>query len=120
MLIFFDILTFRNKKKSIAALAFDHFNHFKEGHSLTEYQLKLAADHVCLNLNNPNGLYRYFYNMYCYITKCNVVLEWKKKHNGYKLESKFGEVIFNNKLVNFLEDDEHKNCSCSSVYYKFY
>ena len=55
--------------------------------------------------------------MYCYITKCNVVLEWKKKHNGYKLESKFGEVICNNKLVNFLEDDEHKNCSCSSVYY---
>ena len=44
----------------------------------------------------------------------------KKKHNGYKLESKFGEVICNNKLVNFLEDDEHKNCSCSSVYYKFY
>ena len=39
-----------------------------------------------------------------------------KKHIGYAPFAKFGEAICKNKLVNFLKDDEHKKCTCSSLY----
>ena len=48
--------------------------------------------------------------MYSYITKCFVVL-------NYRTKTQLGEAECNGKIVNFLKDDEHKNCSCGSVYF---
>ena len=81
--------------------------------------LNAQNDHICLNLNSPPRLgYKYFYNMYSYIKKAFIVCNWKEK-NGYKeILSKLGEAICNDQLVNFFVNDEHKKCSCSSVYYK--
>ena len=45
-----------------------------------------------------------------------MVCRWKKKH-GYKPYAKIGEAVCKDNLVNFLEEKEHKQCMCSSVYY---
>ena len=73
-----------------------------------------------LNLNYPSFSYKYFYNMYSYIAKSYIVCNWKEQRNPDQVVSvKFGEAICNDQLVNFFENEEHKHCSCSSVYYKF-
>ena len=54
--------------------------------------------------------------MYSYISKFFIVCRWKNEH-GDKPFTKFGEATCKDKLVNSLKDYEHKNCSCSSVYY---
>ena len=94
---------------------YECFKKYKSGEFLTKSELKFAVNYVCGYLNNPGLNYCYFY-MYCYILKSFVVCRWKNVH-GYKPFAKFGEAICKDKLVNFLEDYEHKNCSCSRVYY---
>ena len=54
--------------------------------------------------------------MYPYISKSFMVCRWKEKH-GYKPYAKIGEAVCKDNLVNFLEEKEHKQCMCSSVYY---
>ena len=83
---------------------------------LTKDELKLATDYVCVYLNNPDVNYRYYYDMYSYISKHFIVCRCKKR-NGYKPLVKIGEAICKDTLVNFLREKEHKNCMCSSVYY---
>ena len=46
-----------------------------------------------------------------------MVIDFAKEHNLFQL-TKLGEAICNDEIVNFLEDDEHKKCSCGSVYFK--
>ena len=72
--------------------------------------LNLAKDYIALQLNHPGFQYRYYYDMYSYATKCFIVLQTYKK-------TRFGQAICNGKLVDFINDEEHKKCSCSSVYY---
>ena len=72
--------------------------------------LQLAKDYIAGNLNSPGINYRYYYDMYCYTSKCFIVLQ---KFQTTKL----GEAICDGKLINFLKDEKHKNCSCGSVYY---
>ena len=87
--------------------AFERFRNFE---TMDKEEIDMAADYVCHNLNYPGPNYRYYYDMYSYITKCKIVLQTHTK-------TKFGESICDGKLVNFLKDDKHKNCTCSSVYY---
>ena len=89
---------------------YDEFQRFKNYEIMDNESLVLASNYACFHLNNPGIGYRYYYDMYSYITKCKIVLQTYKT-------TKFGEVICNGKLVNFLKDSEHKNCSCGSVYY---
>ena len=89
---------------------YDEFQAFKNYQIMDNESLDLASNYVCFQLNNPSIGYRYYYDMYTYITKCKIVLQTYKT-------TKFGEAIFNGKLVDFLNDPEHKNCSCGSVYY---
>ena len=99
------------------AFAYDCFKKYERKEFLTRYELEYAVDRVCLNLNNPSIGYKYFYNTYSCITKLFLVCNWKEK-SGYNIVSKFGEVICNDQLVNFFENEEYKHCLCSSVYYK--
>lgn len=91
--------------------AYDAFLDFKNFKTMDDASLALRNDHICLNLNNPGFGYKYFYDMHSYAVKCKIVL---RKYNKTKL----GEAICDGELVNFLKDPKHKNCSCSSVYYK--
>ena len=99
------------------AYAYNCFKKYERKEFLTKIELEYADDYVCLNLNNPSFGYKYFYNMYTYIRKSFIVCNWKEK-NGYNILSKFGKAICNDRLVNFFENEEHKHCSRSSVYYK--
>ena len=89
---------------------YEEFLRFKNFEIMDSESLDKATNYVCLQLNNPSFGYKYYYNMYSYIAKCKIVLQRYTK-------TKLGQAICNDKLINFLEDLEHKNCSCSSVYY---
>ena len=89
---------------------YDEFKKFEKFHIMDEESLKLANNYVCLQLNNPNFAYKYYYDMYSYIAKCFIVLK-------YNTKTRLGEAECNGKIINFLQDAEHKNCSCSSVYF---
>ena len=55
-----------------------------------------------------------------YLTKCEIVLNFKKE-NKLELKTKLGEAVCENKLANFLEDSNHSidKCNCGSVYYGY-
>ena len=72
--------------------------------------MELAKDYIAGNLNSLGVNYRYYYDMYSYAVKCFIVLQ---KYD----ETRLGEAICNGELVNFLKDEKHKKCSCSSVYF---
>ena len=89
---------------------YNEFNSFKNFEIMDNESIKLTSNYVCFQLNNPGPGYRYYYDMYSYITKCKIVLQTYNK-------TKFGEAICDGKLVNFIEDEKHKKCSCSSVFF---
>ena len=89
---------------------YEQFEKFKNFYVMDEEDLKLAKNYICLQLNNPSFGYRYYYDMYSYIAKCFIVL-------NYRTKTQLGEAECGGKIINFLKDAEHKNCSCSSVYY---
>ena len=95
------------------------FEAFENGISIHEDNLPKMVNYICGKLNgssyNPN--YKYFYNQYSYSNKAVIVCRWKKAR-AMVLELKMGEGICNNELVNFFTDENRKNCSCGSVYYK--
>ena len=90
---------------------YNEFISFSNFEYLDEEDLKLANNYICLQLNNPSIGYKYYYDMYSYATKCFMVLQ----KNQY---TKLGEAVCEGKVINFLEDEEHKKCSCGSVYFK--
>ena len=52
-----------------------------------------------------------------YLTKCKIVLLFKKK-NKLELKTKLGEAICENKLVNIFEDSDHTIDKCKKVDHK--
>ena len=89
---------------------YEEFQKFKNFYVMDKEELKLANNYNCLQLNNPGMGYKYYYDMYSYITKCFIVL-------NYKTKTKLGEAECEGRIINFLKDAEHKICSCSSVYF---
>ena len=87
--------------------AFIAFRDFKY---VDEEDLKLATNFICGMLNLPGAYYQYYYDMYSYTSKCYMVLQ-KQQY------TRLGEAVCNEKVVNFLKDEEHKKCSCGSVFY---
>ena len=90
---------------------FDEYHKFRDFKFVDKDDLKLVNNYICAQLNSPGSYYQYYYNMYSYATKCFIVLQ----QNKY---TRLGEAVCNGKVVNFLTDEEHKKCSCGSVYYK--
>ena len=91
------------------------FESYKKFEYLTFEQLKLAVNFICGNLNSIGCYYPYWYDMYSYTSKSFLVMRWRKER-GLTEVAKLGEAICENKIINFLNDKEHK-CSCSSVYF---
>ena len=92
------------------------FESYKNLQNLTYSQLKLAVNYICAQMNSQCLNYSYWYDMYCYTSKSFMVLDLKKKR-GVGEVVKLGEAVCNGEIVNFLKDQEHFKCSCSSVYY---
>lgn len=89
-------------------MSYYQFQRFTNLQWLRKDQLILANDYVCNMMNDENNLFEYYYDIHCYIIKCFSVL---KKRNNVRI----GLTLCNNEIVDFLLDDKHKNCQCSSV-----
>ena len=90
---------------------YKEFISFSNFEYLDEEDLKLPNNYICLQLNNHSIGYKYYYDMYSFATKCFMVLQ----KNQY---TKLRDAVCEGKVINFLEDEEHKKCSCGSVYFK--
>ena len=95
---------------------YDIFSKFEKGEYVHFNELKHMVNHICGHLNvDFNINYKYWYNQYLYSSKAYIVCRWRLS-SGLQPVTKWGEAICNGELVNFFEDENHKNCSCGSVY----
>ena len=88
---------------------------FKSRQWISIDEIDLLSEFIYSKLHNNsdvNEIYAYSN----YLTKAKIVLDFKKENN-LELKTKIGEAICENKLVNFIENEKHKNCVCGSVYY---
>lgn len=92
------------------------YKKFRNFYPVVESELSLAKNYICLQLNDHDASYPYYYDMYSYAIKCSIVLNWSIENNLNPI-TKLGEAICKDEIVNFLEEDEHKGFSCSSVYF---
>ena len=95
---------------------FDRFLSFKNKEWIHEKDIPFLTDYI----------YGFFHGGTCshemyaysnYLTKCLIVLKYKRKNN-LELKTKLREAICKNKLVNFIEDPDHRldKCNCGSTY----
>ena len=89
---------------------YEQFQRFKNFEMMNEEAIDFASNYVCLQLNSPSYSYKYYYDMYSYITKCRIVLQ------KYK-QTRLGQAICEGELVDFLNNPKHRGCSCGSVFY---
>ena len=93
---------------------YNQFQDYKNFVYMSEQELKLAVNYICMNLNCCTRDYPYWYDMYSYTSKSFIVLRWRRENNKLPT-AKLGEAICQDKIINFVEK-EHK-CTCSSVYF---
>ena len=53
---------------------YGEFQAFKNYQIMDNESIDFASNYACFQLNNPGPNYRYYYDMYSYITKCKIVL----------------------------------------------
>ena len=90
------------------------FEAFERGDYIPEEQIKKGINYICGQWISWSPNRSYYEEQYNFATKLHIVCSWKRK-NGFPALAKKGEAICNDKLVNFFEEKEHKNCTCSSV-----
>ena len=95
---------------------YSSFLRFKNKEWIDEQEIKLVSDYIygylLFDYDSPE--------MYAYcnvLSKCEIVLRFKKENN-FEVKTKVGEVICNNKLVNFIEEPNHQihKCNWGSTY----
>ena len=94
---------------------YKELNDYRNFVYMSEEELKLAVNYICLQLNYGASNYPYWYDMYSYTSKSFIVLRWRRKNNKLPT-AKLGEAICKDKIINFVK--EKHQCMCSSVYYK--
>ena len=94
-------------------MAFRLFEAFERREYIYMGDLPILTDYICGNINLDYSPNRGYYFEQC-VTKLKIVCMWKQRH-GLPTVSCKGEGICNNKLINFYKDQEHENCSCSTV-----
>ena len=94
----------------MAMTNFEAYKKFEAREFIDKETIDHAADYIAHQLNCPGFNYRFYYDMYSYLAKCRIVLQKYQK-------TRFGQAICNGELVDFINDEKHKNCICSSVYY---
>ena len=90
------------------------FKDFERGDHIPEEQIKKAINYICGQLISWSPNCCYYEEQYNFATKLYIVCRWKRK-NGFPTLAEKGEAICNDKLVNFFEEKEHKNCTCAIV-----
>ena len=82
---------------------------------INEKDLPIITNYICGHLISWSPNRSYFERQYNYVNKLKIVCKWKRK-SGLPACSKNGEAICEEKLVNFFEEKEHKNCISSTVW----
>ena len=90
------------------------FETFERGKYINKKDLPKITNYVCGHLISWSPNRSYFERQYNYVNKLKNICKWKQKC-GLLACSKKGEAICEEKLVNFFEEKEHKNCICSTV-----
>ena len=99
---------------------FELWKKFKNKDWILAQDLPILKNYIygCFDGGFPS---RKMYAYSNYLTKCEIVLNFKKD-KGLEEKIKLGEAICKNKLVNFFEDLEHtiNKCNCGSLYWNYY
>ena len=88
---------------------------FDRGDYIPQKHIKKVTNYICGQLTSWSPNRSYFQAEYNYATNLIYVCLWKRKR-GLPALAKKGEAICGDELVNFFEDKNHKNCTCSTVW----
>ena len=99
--------------------SFELFTLFKNKEWILAEDIPILSDYIYGFFDGgscSNEMYAYSN----YLTKCKIVLIFKKE-NKLELKTKLREAVCENKLVNFFENPNHSvdKCSCGSAYYGY-
>ena len=83
------------------------FEAFEMGDYIPEEQIKKVINYICGQLISWSPNRSYYEEQYNFATKLHIVCRWKRK-NGFPALAKKGEMICNDKLVNFFEEKTQK------------
>ena len=87
---------------------------FDRGDYIPQEHIKKVTNYICGQLISWSPNCSYFQAEYNHATKLIHVCRWGKKR-GLPALAKKGEAICGDELVNFFENKNHKNCTCSTV-----
>ena len=87
---------------------------FERGKYINLEDLPKITNYVSGHLISWSPNRSYFESQYNYMSKLCIVCHWKQKL-GLPACSRKGEVISDGKIVNFFEDEQHKNCIFCSI-----
>ena len=73
----------------------EEYERSRDFQTVDKNDLKLAINYICANLNSQGCYYQYWYDLYSYTSKCNMVLQKRQF-------TKLGETVCEGEVVNFL------------------
>ena len=53
----------------------EEYKRFRDFQTVDKNDLKFAINYICANLNSQGCYYQYWYDLYSYTAKCNMVLQ---------------------------------------------
>ena len=92
-------------------MSYAQFCRFENCELLDKDQLKLADRYIEMKMKDYSDKFEYYYDMHLFAIKCFNVL---KKRSSVKISL----AVCKGEIVDFLLDDKHKDCKCSSVLFK--
>ena len=87
---------------------------FDKGHYIHLEYISKVQSYIAGNLISWSPNRSFQQPEYNYVTKLYEICHWRKERNMQPMAKK-GEAICSNELVNFLKDEKHKGCHCSTV-----
>ena len=85
---------------------------FLRGEYIPHEQIQKVTNFICGQLISWSHNRSFCQGEYNLATKLIIVCLWEKK-KGLPAIAKGGQTICNDKLVNFFDNEKHKNCFCS-------
>ena len=85
---------------------------YKEGHYIHEIGLCKVVSYICGQPISWSPNRSFWEDEFNEVSKLFIVRKWKRKRS-LPLLAKKGDPICNDKLVNVLKDENHKDCFCS-------
>lgn len=85
------------KKKKVVGM--EEYKRFRDFQTVNKNDLKFAINYICANLNSQGCYYQYWYDLYSYTAKCNMVLQKRQF-------TKLGETVYEGEVVSFFKGSQ--------------